>query len=248
MCAKTGALGTLAPIAREKPKPRSFHPLPLTAIDTSKRAGLDSAPANMDRRGGKNTVDELWLALVRGERRGPLAATARLGLRLASWPYGLAMRARNALFQRGWKPIHRAGVPVVSVGNLTLGGTGKTPCVEYVARFYRGPERSGGDPEPRLRRARRAATTRRWSWRRTCPTCRTCKGPTASPLARDGGRGAGERGAGARRRLPAPPAAPRPGRGADRRDRPADARTTCSRAACCAKPASSLRRAGRDRC
>jgi tetraacyldisaccharide 4'-kinase len=57
---------------------------------------------------------------------------------MASWPYGLAMRTRNALYQHGWKTIHHAGVPVVNVGNLTLGGTGKTPCVEFIARFYRG--------------------------------------------------------------------------------------------------------------
>ncbi|HEY1186298.1 MAG TPA: tetraacyldisaccharide 4'-kinase, partial [Gemmata sp.] len=58
-------------------------------------------------------------------------------MRLASGPYGLAARTRNALFDRGWKRTHRAPVPVVSVGNLTLGGTGKTPCVEWVARFFR---------------------------------------------------------------------------------------------------------------
>jgi tetraacyldisaccharide 4'-kinase len=33
--------------------------------------------------------------------------------------------------------VHCVGVPVISVGNLTVGGTGKTPCVEYVARLLR---------------------------------------------------------------------------------------------------------------
>jgi tetraacyldisaccharide 4'-kinase len=78
-----------------------------------------------------------YLALVRGRRRGLWPTLQRLALAAASVPYGLAVRARNVAFNRGLLRQHRAGVPVISVGNLTTGGTGKTPCVEYVARFYR---------------------------------------------------------------------------------------------------------------
>ncbi|MGA2031791.1 MAG: tetraacyldisaccharide 4'-kinase [Thermoguttaceae bacterium] len=71
-----------------------------------------------------------------GRKRGPWAALLRAALAAAEVPYSWAVRRRNHRFDTHPASIHRAGAPVVSVGNLTLGGTGKTPAVEWLVRWF----------------------------------------------------------------------------------------------------------------
>jgi len=58
---------------------------------------------------------------------------------LLLWPlsliYWLAVEFRNFLYGRGLKKTTRAGIPVISVGNLVAGGTGKTPCAIMLAEL-----------------------------------------------------------------------------------------------------------------
>ena len=52
--------------------------------------------------------------------------------------YGLVLRIRHWLYDKGWKKSFPAAVPTVCVGNLTVGGTGKTPHVELLLRLLLG--------------------------------------------------------------------------------------------------------------
>jgi len=76
---------------------------------------------------------------IRSVLAGPRASLGisllRGGLALSSLPYECVVRARNRLFDEGWLARKRVAVPVISVGNVTVGGTGKTPCVEYIAKL-----------------------------------------------------------------------------------------------------------------
>ena len=58
-------------------------------------------------------------------------------LRPFSWIYGLGVNIRNILFEIGLLKSRSFNIPIISVGNITVGGTGKTPHVEYLIELLK---------------------------------------------------------------------------------------------------------------
>ena len=54
-----------------------------------------------------------------------------------SWLYGVVVKTRNTLFEMGVLKSRAFQIPIISVGNITVGGTGKTPHVEYLVRLLK---------------------------------------------------------------------------------------------------------------
>lgn len=101
-------------------------------------------------------MQERWELLVSGKARGVGPSLARGSLWALSALYGAGLRGNLWIYEAGLKPRTRPELPVVSVGNLSLGGTGKTTTTAFLASrlaarcrpgiVLRGYRRAGTDP------------------------------------------------------------------------------------------------------
>jgi tetraacyldisaccharide 4'-kinase len=73
--------------------------------------------------------------LISGESSGLCAVVLRFFLGIAAQVYRVVIDLRNFLYSKGWFKIHRADAVVISVGNITTGGTGKTPLVIQLCKL-----------------------------------------------------------------------------------------------------------------
>jgi tetraacyldisaccharide 4'-kinase len=84
------------------------------------------------------------IEVMDGSARGAGAVLTRTVLAAAEPIYAAAMLLRNKLYDSGFRKVSRLDRPVISVGNITAGGTGKTPVVRWLAERLRDEGRQVG--------------------------------------------------------------------------------------------------------
>ncbi|MFW5855714.1 MAG: tetraacyldisaccharide 4'-kinase [Bacillota bacterium] len=82
----------------------------------------------------KKKLEEYLLNVIEGRQRGPLARVVLGLLLLLEYIHIIIYKIRSFLYKSGILETKKMNTPVLSVGNITTGGTGKTPLVESLAR------------------------------------------------------------------------------------------------------------------
>jgi len=88
----------------------------------------------------KEQIEELerWGAdVIFGRAKGVRAALMRFLMRALSGVFRMIVQIRIWRYRSSWKKQHHLGTQVIAIGNITVGGTGKTPVVELLAKSLR---------------------------------------------------------------------------------------------------------------
>ena len=108
------------------------------------------------------SFEERWRAIISGRRTDRAARIMRGAMSVAAELFGIIVRLRFSLYKRGVFRRSWPGCLVISVGNITVGGTGKTPVVETFARALQ----KGGRKVAIVSRGYKARSPSwRWRWR-----------------------------------------------------------------------------------
>jgi tetraacyldisaccharide 4'-kinase len=86
--------------------------------------------------------------LVSGQNIGPGWEILRFLLGVAARGYSSVVRLRNFLYSKGWLKVHHVDATVICIGNITTGGTGKTPLVVWVYKQIMSNFKSQGSDFP----------------------------------------------------------------------------------------------------
>ena len=103
----------------------------------------------------RRSSEDYFRSVISGRQRGAGASALRGAARLAEPFYALGVRLRNWSFDAGLRRAHAVPRPVICVGNITTGGTGKTPVVRWLADELR---RRGHRPAVLMRGYRGSAS------------------------------------------------------------------------------------------
>lgn len=95
---------------------------------------------DMEAQGLKHTLTQALTQAWNGQntwKSNPLGQFLALVLRPVSWMFGGLVSVRRALYQRGFYSTHTLSVPVIVVGNVMVGGVGKTPITMAVVQHLK---------------------------------------------------------------------------------------------------------------